>query len=236
MAEVSEPSLLLTLRWRGLDSNFQYASAMNLVVAPASLGRVGAPFCQPILSGTQPNDTRSAIAVAGSLCRLPTLPKQTGAAKGRQPASPRPRTGSSNPVPSSGESGEPILPLGPKGRSTQSRTMLAGDDYVVSSRVAQSRWLSLKLGSTSRLSLPASQTEPGDRQVSTANPNCAAAVPMRLLCLAGSASKAQPSTAQSASLVPRLIGRRFLDRPAHVWLRKLVQQTAKSLSHAYPQC
>ena len=53
-----------TLCWRGLDSNFQYASAMNLVVAPVSLGRVGAPFCQPILSGTQPKDTRSAIAVA----------------------------------------------------------------------------------------------------------------------------------------------------------------------------
>jgi hypothetical protein len=102
--DAREPESSLTLRWRGLDSNFQYASAMNLVVAPASLGRVGAPFCQPILSGTQPKDTRSAIAVAGSLCRLPTLPKQTGAAKGRQPASLPPRTGSSNPVPSSGES------------------------------------------------------------------------------------------------------------------------------------
>jgi hypothetical protein len=29
--------------------------------------------------------------------------------------------------------------------------------------------------------------------------------------------------------------RRFDERPAHVWLRKLVQQTAKSLSHAHPQ-
>ena len=36
-----------TLRWRGLDSNFQYAEAVKLVVAPFScagcLGRVGAP-------------------------------------------------------------------------------------------------------------------------------------------------------------------------------------------------
>ena len=85
-------------------TGFELPVAMNLVVAPASLGRVGAPFCQPILSGTQPKDTRSAIAVAGSLCRLPTLPKQTGAAKGRQPASLPPRTGSSNPVPSTEES------------------------------------------------------------------------------------------------------------------------------------
>jgi DNA-binding transcriptional LysR family regulator len=29
--------------------------------------------------------------------------------------------------------------------------------------------------------------------------------------------------------------RRFDERPAHVWLRKLVQQTAKNLSHAYPR-
>src|SRR6516165_996611 len=41
--DAREPESSLTLRWRGLDSNFQYASAMNLVVAPASLGRVGAP-------------------------------------------------------------------------------------------------------------------------------------------------------------------------------------------------
>ena len=33
MAEVSEPGLLLTLRWRGMDSNFQYAGAVNLIVA-----------------------------------------------------------------------------------------------------------------------------------------------------------------------------------------------------------
>jgi len=37
----------LTLRWRGMDSNFQYAEAVKLVVAPFScagcLGRVGAP-------------------------------------------------------------------------------------------------------------------------------------------------------------------------------------------------
>ena len=33
MAEVSEPGLLLTLRWRGMDSNFQYAEAVKLVVA-----------------------------------------------------------------------------------------------------------------------------------------------------------------------------------------------------------
>jgi hypothetical protein len=44
------------------------------------------------------------IAVAGSLRRLPTRPKQLGASKARQPASPRPRTRSSNPVPSSEES------------------------------------------------------------------------------------------------------------------------------------
>jgi hypothetical protein len=43
--------------------------------------------------------------VAGSLGRLPTRPKQPGASKGaRQPASPRPRTGSSNPLPSRRES------------------------------------------------------------------------------------------------------------------------------------
>jgi hypothetical protein len=29
MAEVSEPSLLLTLRWREMDSNFQYASIVR---------------------------------------------------------------------------------------------------------------------------------------------------------------------------------------------------------------
>jgi hypothetical protein len=45
------------------------------------------------------------IAVAGSLRRLPTRPKSNRARqKARQPASPRPRTRSSNPVPSSGES------------------------------------------------------------------------------------------------------------------------------------
>jgi hypothetical protein len=43
--------------------------------------------------------------VAGSLHRLPTRPKQTGASKGRDnPASPRSRTRSSNPSPSSEES------------------------------------------------------------------------------------------------------------------------------------
>jgi hypothetical protein len=30
-----------TLRWRGMDSNFQYASAVNLIVAPASRQRRG---------------------------------------------------------------------------------------------------------------------------------------------------------------------------------------------------
>ena len=44
MAEVSEPGLLLTLRWRGMDSNFQYAGAVNLIVAslfsPRALHRV----------------------------------------------------------------------------------------------------------------------------------------------------------------------------------------------------
>ena len=44
------------------------------------------------------------VKLAGSLRRLPTRPKQLGASKARQPASPRPRTRSSNPVPSSGES------------------------------------------------------------------------------------------------------------------------------------
>jgi hypothetical protein len=38
----------MTLSWRGLDSNFQYAEAIKLVVAPFScadcLGRVGAPI------------------------------------------------------------------------------------------------------------------------------------------------------------------------------------------------
>jgi hypothetical protein len=38
----------LTLSWRGVDSNFQYAEAIKLVVAPFScadcLGRVGAPI------------------------------------------------------------------------------------------------------------------------------------------------------------------------------------------------
>jgi ApbE family len=43
--------------------------------------------------------------VAGSLHRLPTRPKQAGASKGRDnPASPRSRTRSSNPSPSTGES------------------------------------------------------------------------------------------------------------------------------------
>ena len=43
--------------------------------------------------------------MAGSLHRLPTRPKQTGASKGRDnPASPRSRTRSSNPSPSSEES------------------------------------------------------------------------------------------------------------------------------------
>ena len=40
-----EPMVCLTLRWRGLDSNFQYAEAVKLVVAAFScadcLGRVG---------------------------------------------------------------------------------------------------------------------------------------------------------------------------------------------------
>ena len=62
------------------------------------------PFCRPILSGTRPKATRSAIAVAGSLHRLPTRPKQLGASKGARTSSPRPRTRSSNPVPSSAES------------------------------------------------------------------------------------------------------------------------------------
>jgi metallo-beta-lactamase superfamily protein len=42
--------------------------------------------------------------VAGSLGRLPTHPSNRARQKARQPASPRPRTRSSNPVPSSGES------------------------------------------------------------------------------------------------------------------------------------
>jgi len=43
--ESPERVLQLTLRWRGLDSNFQYAEAVKLVVAAFScadcLGRVG---------------------------------------------------------------------------------------------------------------------------------------------------------------------------------------------------
>jgi hypothetical protein len=31
---LQKPSSQPTLRWRGLDSNFQYAGAVNLVVAP----------------------------------------------------------------------------------------------------------------------------------------------------------------------------------------------------------
>jgi hypothetical protein len=93
-----------TPRWREMDSNFQYAGAVKRAVTPARLRRVGAPFLPTILSGTRPKATRSAIAVAGSLRRLPTRPKQLGASKGARTSSPRPRTRSSNPVPSSAES------------------------------------------------------------------------------------------------------------------------------------
>jgi hypothetical protein len=54
--DASEPGLPkqldvhLTHRWRGLDSNFQYASAVTLVVAPACLGRIGAPFCRSTIA------------------------------------------------------------------------------------------------------------------------------------------------------------------------------------------
>ena len=45
-----------------------------------------------------------AVLDAGSLRLLPTRPKQPGASKGATTSSPRPRTRSSNPVPSSAES------------------------------------------------------------------------------------------------------------------------------------
>jgi hypothetical protein len=45
-----------------------------------------------------------AVLDAGSLRLLPTRPKQPGASKGATTSSPRPRTRSSNPVPSSSES------------------------------------------------------------------------------------------------------------------------------------
>ena len=93
-----------THRWREMDSNFEYAGAVNRAVTPARLRRVGAPFLPTILSGTRPKATRSAIAVAGSLRRLPTRRRQLGASKGVRTSSPRPRTRSSNPVPSSAES------------------------------------------------------------------------------------------------------------------------------------
>ena len=47
--------------------------------------RVGAPFLPTILSGTRPKATRSAIAVAGSLSRLPTVPSNRARQKARQP-------------------------------------------------------------------------------------------------------------------------------------------------------
>ena len=69
-----------------------------------------APTCAPtICRGVAPTNTdhpwASRSAVAASLGRLPTPSQATGRVKRtRQPASPRSRTSSSNPVPSSGES------------------------------------------------------------------------------------------------------------------------------------
>ena len=175
MAEVSEPGLLLTLRWRGMDSNFQYAGAVNLFVAPfvvpgclksppatRSRRKRQGPFQglrvprhpaqEDVVggsAGTAPHD----LPVASVRClycfcpshfasvgehrsyavkrsggyirnhrpseqrRLSRLRQRPGRSAGcrsdpsnrarqkaRQPASPRPRTRSSNPVPSSGES------------------------------------------------------------------------------------------------------------------------------------
>ena len=55
---------------------------MNLVVALACLGRVGAPFLPTDFIGYPTEGYGSAIAVAASLRLLPTRPKRPGASKG----------------------------------------------------------------------------------------------------------------------------------------------------------
>ena len=72
--------------------------------APVCLGRVGSRQSDPATAIAERVSFGWVPDKIGWKKGAPTRPKQPGASKARQPASLPPRTGSSNPVPSSGES------------------------------------------------------------------------------------------------------------------------------------